>query len=243
VATSLARELDLPASVHAGMAGYARRYRTVETLGELGLLGPGVNYAHANTFTDDEYRLIAESGGSISSCPSVELLLGIGSYPAVSHALEHGIAVGLGGDTIAVAQTDLFTEMRVTLATERSRSNADAIARDTSPEEVKYDHRDMLHLATLGGAQVWGLDKEVGSLAVGKRADLILIDVRRASLTPLNDPVNSVVLNAGPSDVDTVIVDGEIVKSGGVLTGTHADRARELVVASNERLVGEHAAA
>jgi 5-methylthioadenosine/S-adenosylhomocysteine deaminase len=238
----LARELGLPASIHAGMAGYASRYRTVETLDGLGLLGPDVNYAHANLFTSDEYRLIADSGGSISSCPSVELLLGIGAYPAAGHALEHGVAVGLGADTIAVIETDLFTEMRVTLAAERSRTNADAVARDASPEDVKLDHRDMLHLATLSGAQAWHLDKQVGSLTVGKRADVILIDTRRPHLTPLNDPVNSVVLNAGPSDVDTVIVEGEIVKAGGVLTGQHADRARELVTASNQRLTRAPAA-
>jgi 5-methylthioadenosine/S-adenosylhomocysteine deaminase len=239
---NFARELGLPASIHAGMAGYAGRYRTVETLDELGLLGPDVNYAHANLFTDDEYRLIADTGGTISSCPSVELMLGIGAYPAVGHALEHRVAVGLGADTIAVIGTDLFTEMRVTLAVERSRTNADAVARDASPEDVKLDQRDMLHLATLGGAQVWHLDEQVGSLTVGKRADVILIDSRRPHLDPLNDPATSVVLNAGPSDVDTVIVDGEIVKSGGVLVGAHADRARELVVASNQRLVGVGAA-
>jgi cytosine/adenosine deaminase-related metal-dependent hydrolase len=239
----LARELDLPASIHAGMAGYASRYQTVETLDELGLLGADVNYAHANLFTDDDYRLIADSGGSISSCPSVELLLGIGTYPAVGRALEHDVAVGLGGDTIAVIETDLFTEMRVTLAAERSRTNADAIARDASPDEVKFDQRDMLHLATLGGAEVWDLDHEVGSLTVGKRGDVILIDTRRPHLTPVNDPINTVVLNAGPSDVDTVIVEGEIVKSGGVLTAPDADHAHELAVASNQRLVGARAAA
>lgn len=239
----LARDLNLSVSIHAGMAGYASRYRTVETLDKLGLLGPDVNYAHANLFTDDDYRRVAESGGTIASCPSVELLLGIGTYPAAGHALEHGVAVGLGADTIAVIETDLFTEMRVTLAAERSRTNAGAVARDASPEEVKFDLRDMLQLATLGGAKAWHLDGQVGSLTVGKRADVILIDPRRPHLTPLNDPVNSLVLNAGPSDVDTVIVEGEIVKSGGVLTGRYAQSARELVTASHQRLLGAHGAA
>lgn len=76
----------------------------------------------------------------------------------------------------------------MTLAAERSRSNADVIARDESPPEVKLDHRDMLHLATLGGAQAWWLDEQVGSLSVGKRADVVLIDTRRPHLTPLSDP-------------------------------------------------------
>ena len=74
-------------------------------------------------------------------------------------------------------------------------------------------------------------------LTIGKQADLIVVDTRRPHLHPLNDPVATIVMNAGPSDVDTVIVDGEIVKSGGLLVGAHADRAFELVAASNERLM------
>jgi hypothetical protein len=85
----LARDLDLPISIHCGLAGYADRYRTAETLHGLGLLGPDVNYAHANLLTDDEYRLIAASGGSISPCPSIDMLMAIGTYPATGRALEH----------------------------------------------------------------------------------------------------------------------------------------------------------
>ena len=107
-----ARELGVPISIHCGMAGYASRYRAIETLHELGLLGPDVNYAHANLLSDDGYRLIASSGGSISACPSVEMLMGLGTYPATGRAIEHGVTTGLSVDTIAGAGTDLFTEMR-----------------------------------------------------------------------------------------------------------------------------------
>lgn len=72
----------------AGLAGYASRYRTVETLRELELLGSDVNYVRANLLTDDEYGLIAASGGSISPCPSVDMLMGIGTYPATGRALD-----------------------------------------------------------------------------------------------------------------------------------------------------------
>lgn len=232
-----ARELDLPLSIHCGLAGYASRYRTVETLHELGLLGPDVNYAHANLLGDDDYRLIADSGGSISACPSVEMLMGIGTYPATGRALEHGISVGLGVDTIAGTGSDLFTEMRTALAAERSRANAAAVARDEAVEEVQLDQRDMLHIATLGAAQALHLDQQVGSLTAGKRADMILIDAQRPHLQPLNEPLATIVMNAGPSDISTVIVDGEIVKSEGALIGPLVDRARQLIAASNERLM------
>lgn len=232
-----ARELDLPISIHCGMAGYAGRYRSVETVRNLELLGSDTNYAHANLLSDNEFELIASSGGSISPCPSVDMLMGIGTYPATGRALEHGIATGLSVDTVAGTGTDLFTEMRVALAAERSRTNASAVSEDESVAEVQLDQRDMLRLVTRDAARAWHLDAEIGSLAVGKQADLIIVDTQRPHLHPLNDPVTTIVLNAGPSDVDTVIVAGEIVKSGGTLVGSHADRAFDLVADSNERLM------
>jgi cytosine/adenosine deaminase-related metal-dependent hydrolase len=238
-----ARELDLPISIHCGLAGYASRYRTVETLRDLELLGADVNYVHANLLTDEEYRLIAASGGSISPCPSVDMLAGIGTYPATGRALDHGITTGLSVDTVAGTGTDLFTEMRVALAAERARTNAEVVARDEAPADVRLDHRDMLRLATIDAARTWRLDAEIGSLTVGKRADVIVVDAQRPHLQPLGDPITTVVMNAGPSDVDTVIVDGEVVKSGGRLVGAHADRALELVSASYERLTAGAACA
>ncbi len=232
-----ARELDLPISIHCGLAGYASRYRSVETLEELELLGSDVNYVHANLLTDDEYRLIAASGGSISPCPSVDMLKGIGTYPATGRALEHGIATGLSVDTVAGTGTDLFTEMRVALAAERSRAHAEAVARDEAVADVELDQRDMLRLATLDAAKACHLEESIGSLRVGKQADVIVIDALRPHLQPLNEPVTTIVMNAGPADVETVIVEGEIVKSEGALVGAHADRALQLVAASNERLM------
>jgi cytosine/adenosine deaminase-related metal-dependent hydrolase len=233
----LARELDVPISIHCGMAGYTR-YHAIETLAELALLGPDVNYAHANVLTDDACRMIAASGGSISVCPSVEMLMGLGTYPAMGRALEQGVTTGLSVDTIAGAGTDLFTEMRVALAAERSRANADAVARDEAIAEVQLDQRDMLRLATLDAAKAWHLEATTGSLAVGKRADVIIVDAKRPHLQPLNEPLTTIVMNAGPADVETVIVDGEIVKSEGELVGPHVERARRLIAASNSRLIG-----
>jgi cytosine/adenosine deaminase-related metal-dependent hydrolase len=165
------------------------------------------------------------------------MLMGIGTYPATGRALEHGVTTGLSVDTVAGTGTDVFTEMRVALAAERSRTNAAAVSKDESVGEVQLDQRDMLRLATLDAARAWHLDATIGSLTVGKQADLIIVDTQQPHLHPLNDPVTTIVLNAGPSDVDTVIVDGEVVKSGGLLVGPHADRAFELVAASNERLM------
>jgi 5-methylthioadenosine/S-adenosylhomocysteine deaminase len=90
----LARELDLPISIHVGMAGYPGAVRTLD---ELGLLGADINYAHANELSDDEYERIAATGGSISICPSIDMLMALGTHPATGRARAHGIDAGLSG--------------------------------------------------------------------------------------------------------------------------------------------------
>jgi 5-methylthioadenosine/S-adenosylhomocysteine deaminase len=230
---AVARELGVPISVHVGMAGFPD---SIETLDRLGLLGADVNYAHANQLSDREFDLIASSGGSISLCPSVDMLMALGTYPATGQALTRGIAAGLSVDTTTGTGTDLFTEMRLALAAERSRANADAVARHEAVSTVDLDQLDMLRLATLGGAQAWHLDAEVGSLTVGKHADVTIVDMRAPHLDGFGDPVTTLVMGAGPADVETVIVSGEIVKEGGGLVGPFAEKARELMHESRARL-------
>ncbi|MFD9738230.1 amidohydrolase family protein [Umezawaea sp. NPDC059074] len=230
---ALARDLGLPISVHVGMAGFPD---SVATLDRLGLLGPDVNHVHATRLSRHEFELIADSGGSISLTPSTDVLMALGTYPATGDALRHRLPAGLGVDTVTGAGTDLFSEMRLALAAERSRTNAAAVARHEAVPTVDFTPRDVLRLATLGGAEVWHLDHEIGSLSTGKRADLALLDLRSPHLDGYADPVTTVVLGAGPADVETVIVDGEVVKDHGRLVGPHARAARDLVRHSRTRL-------
>jgi len=215
---ALARDLGLPISAHAGMAGFPG---AVRDLASAGLLGPDVNFAHANEFTPEEFALIAEHGGTIAASPTVDLTMALGTHPAIGPALAHGIPVGLAADTIAGAGTDLFSEMRLALAAERSRASGS-----------KLDHRDVLRLATHGGAAVWRLGEEIGTLTPGKAADVVVVDMRSPHLDGFGDPVWSLVLNAGPADVDTVLVKGRVVKSQGRLDGELATAARQLMRSS-----------
>lgn len=228
-----ARDLGLPISVHVGMAGFPG---SVEALHRHGLLGPDVNHAHASQLTERELGLIADSGGSVAVTATTEMLMALGTYPATGAVLRHGIAAGLGVDTTTSAGADLFSEMRLALAAERSRATLDAVARDEAVADVPLDQRDMLRLATLGGARAWHLDGEIGTLTPGKRADIAVVDLRAPHLDGYGDPVATLVLGAGPSDVETVVVGGDVVKDGGVLVGPHAQAARELVAASRRRI-------
>ena len=200
-----ARELGLPISLHVGMAGTAD---AVTALRRDGLLGPDINYIHANQLTDEEMDLIAASGGTVTIIPSTDMLTQFGTYPATGRALARDIVSGLGVDTICSAGTDLFSEMRLALAAERSRANAESLARNELVHEVALHQRDMLRLATLGGAQVLGLADQTGSLTPGKQADITVIDMRSPHLDGFGDPVAMLGLGAGPADVETVLVSG-----------------------------------
>jgi 5-methylthioadenosine/S-adenosylhomocysteine deaminase len=230
---AFARELGLPISIHVGMAGTAD---AVTTLRRDGLLGPDVNYIHANQLTDEEMDLIAASGGTVTVTPTTDMLMQFGTYPATGRALERGIVSGLGVDTICSAGTDLFSEMRLALAAERSRANAASLARNEQVHDVALHQRDMLRLATISGAQVLGLADHTGSLTPGKQADIAIIDMRSPHLDGFGDPVAMLGLGAGPADVETVLVAGEFVKRDGVLVGAHVARARELMHETQARL-------
>jgi 5-methylthioadenosine/S-adenosylhomocysteine deaminase len=235
-----ARDLGLPISTHVGMAGTSDAITTLE---RFGLLGADVNYVHGNMLTDEELDLIAKSKGTLSLTPSTDMLMQFGTFPATGGGLQRGIVCGFGVDTICSCGTDIFSEMRLALAAERSRANAPALARGEQVATVALHQRDMLQLATIDGARVWNLQDEIGSLTPGKQADVTVIDMRSPHLDGYGDVIATMVLGAGPADVETVIVGGDILKRDGKLVGDHVGKARDLMLASRERLRAREAAA
>jgi 5-methylthioadenosine/S-adenosylhomocysteine deaminase len=230
---AFARELGLPISIHVGMAGTGS---AVTTLERDRLLDSDVNYVHGNFLTDAEWDLLAASGGTMTITPSTDMLMQFGTFPSTGAALSRGIVSGFGIDTICSAGTDLFSEMRLALAAERSRANASAVSSDKMVPTVDLHQRDMLHLATIGGARVWHLESEIGTLTPGKQADIAIIDLRYPHLDGFGDPVAVMVLGAGPADVETVIVGGDVVKHKGQLVGAHVSKALDLMHQTRDRL-------
>jgi 5-methylthioadenosine/S-adenosylhomocysteine deaminase len=228
-----ARQLGLPISTHVGMAGTAD---AIIALDRFRLLADDVNYVHANMLTEKEFDLIAKSNGTISLTPSTDMLMQFGTFPATGPALQRGIRSGFGVDTICSCGTDLFSEMRLGLAAERSRANAQTLARGQQAPTVALHQRDMLRLATIDGARVWKMDHEIGSLTPGKLADVAVIDMRSPHLDGYGDCIATMVLGAGPADVETVIVGGDVVKRHGQLVGENVKTARQLMAASRERI-------
>ncbi|KKD08791.1 amidohydrolase family protein [Streptomyces sp. WM6386] len=236
----LARELDIPLTVHVGMGRLAGRFGMVKQLHDLGLLGPDTTYIHCCYFSEEEWRMVADSGGTVSVAPQVETQMGHG-WPPVMKAIEHGLRPSLSIDVVTTVPGDMFTQIRAAFGAERARVNAECWQADVPVPETMLTARRMLEIATLNGAHVAGLEDRTGSLTPGKRADVVAIDATALNVAPVHDAAAAVALSADVSNVDTVLVDGVIRKRDGKLTADVA-RARRLVEESRDRLLAAKAA-
>lgn len=232
----LARELDIPITVHVAMGRLAGRFGMVKQLSDLDLLGPDTTYVHCCHFSDEEWQLVKESGGTVSVAPQVETQMGHG-WPPLRQARNLGLRPSLSIDVVTTVPGDMFTQMRSAFAIDRARVHAEKFEpNEQVPKEV-LTARQMLEAATLDGAHVAGVEDRTGSLTPGKQADIVLIETRSLNMAPVIDPVAAVVLCADVSNVDTVLVAGTVKKRGGKLLAD-VDRARREVEASRDYLLG-----
>ncbi|RAP44385.1 MAG: hypothetical protein BZ136_08850 [Methanosphaera sp. rholeuAM74] len=177
----------------------------VELLDEIGLLTDHFLAVHCVYLTQDEIKLFGERGVSISHNPAANLYLGSGIAP-VPACLREGINISLGTDGAASNNTtDMLDTMRLTALIHKG-VNRDPTA--MSAEKV-------VEMATTGGARSLGMEKTIGSLEVGKKADIILFDPGRIRSIPMHDPVATLVYSASAENIDTTIVNGKVVYSKG----------------------------
>lgn len=210
---ALARELALPVTVHVG-GGLRGARGGVAELGARGLLGPDTTYVHCNMLSDTELNMLADSGGRASVSPEVEANMGHGPS-ATARLRSRGIPTGLSADVCTNVGGDLFGAMRVAIALQRGADHAAALARGDTLGEVSITAREMLAMATVEGARACGLDDRIGTLEVGKQADVLVLRADRPNLAPMSDPIGAVVHAAGTHNVDSVYVAGRPVKRGG----------------------------
>jgi cytosine/adenosine deaminase-related metal-dependent hydrolase len=127
----------------------------------------------------------------------------------------------------------MFAQMRLQLQAQRGLEHA---GRTAPPREVGLRTRQVLELATNGGARVAGLETAVGSLTPGKQADVVLTRADGLHMVPAVDPVAALVLYANAADVDTVLVGGRVLKRGGRLVGVDWPGLAERLIRSSERV-------
>jgi 5-methylthioadenosine/S-adenosylhomocysteine deaminase len=234
---ALARELDLPITVHVGMGRLAGRFAMVKQLSDMGLLGADTTYVHCCYFSEEEWRLVADSGGTVSIAAQVETQMGHG-WPPIMKAIEYGLRPSLSIDVVTTVPGDMFTQIRAGFGAERARVNAIAWQANEPVPDTMLTAKQMLDIATINGAHVAKLEDKVGSLTPGKRADVIMLDARAINMAPIIDPVAAVTLCADVSNVDTVLVDGKVHKRGGQMVAD-LEAARAKVEASRDYLIDE----
>mgnify|MGYP003873719613 CR=1 FL=1 len=194
----------------------------VEFLDELGLLGPGTSAAHCVYLTERDMAILAQRGVGVVHCPVANAKLGVDVAP-VPELLASGVAVALGTDGPASNNAlDMLETVKFACLLHKAHRR----------DPTVLPARRALEMATLGGARALGLDGLVGSLTPGKRADFILLDLRRPSTTPVHDVYAALVYSARSGAVEYVFVDGEPVVAEGRSARLDADevleRAREL---------------
>lgn len=230
---ALARELGVRITVHVGDGEWGRS-RPIAFLHEHGLTGADVTYVHCNTLADDELDIIASTGGSASVAADVESQMGHG-WPATGRLLRAGIRPSLSIDVCSSTSGDMFGAMKSTISLQRALDGA-SIENADGQVGVSLRCADVLEFATARGASATGLGDRVGSITVGKRADLVLLDASGLGMTPLNNAVGAVVYSGHVGLVDTVIVDGEILKRDGRLVRGDLAAVRSRATASRDAL-------
>jgi 5-methylthioadenosine/S-adenosylhomocysteine deaminase len=218
-----ARRLGLPVSYHANSNRAQGQQANVQRLADAGMLGPHTQVIHALYTTAAERGLLAATGTSVSVSPWSELLIGYG-VTTVKQLVDAGVLLNLSVDTLPLTgNADMFSILRLTLGLHRGQSE----------QEFSLTSRRALAMATLEAARGLGLEDVTGSLTPGKRADLIMVRADALNTAPFTDAPNMIALAAQPSNVDTVVVDGRILKRGGRLTVLDA---REVVCEASAAL-------
>ncbi|WP_201159582.1 amidohydrolase family protein [Rhodoplanes elegans] len=219
-----ARALGVPITMHTSGAS------PITELEKAGLLGPDVQLVHPLLTTPEERAILKERGVSYSMSPQLEARrasqLGV---IQLGELLEAGVKVSLSTDHVASASVDPFASMRLLFALHQHRIGA----------KVPLTLKRLLQLATIDGAVDLGIADRTGSITPGKRADLVLIRVGDPNLAPMSDPYETVVARALPTNVDTVMVDGRILRRAGAYTaldhGKVVTEARDAALGLREK--------
>jgi 5-methylthioadenosine/S-adenosylhomocysteine deaminase len=216
-----ARRLGAPISIHLaskadGPAG--------QVAAQGAYLGKDMLLIHMLATSPAEMKLVAESGASISCSPGSELRIGYGLTKA-GDFMDAGINVCVSVDTAPLTgNCHMFGILKLM----RNAENAKAL------DEFKLSARRALEMGTIHGARALGIDHLVGSLTPGKRADLIMVQTDVITMGVFTDPTHMIVEAAEPSNVDTVVVDGRILKRGGKFTALVPERIIADAVATRE---------
>ncbi len=234
----LSRELGLIASMHQG-GGPARAPEGWDVLEAEGLVGPRLNIVHGNDLPDDRLARFVDLGVSFSLTPENEMIQGHG-HPITGRLRALGAAPSLGVDLESVIAGSMLGVARVALSHQRALDNAvSRAATGAIPPTSTIRVREALTWITREGARMLGQQDRIGSLAPGKQADLVLVRATDLDLWPVHDPVATLIFQAHPGAIDSVMIAGRWHKRAGRLLGVDLADIKARLAESGTRILAE----
>lgn len=201
--------------------------RPIQRLLQLGLLGPGFLAAHGVHLLPQEIDLLNAHGCHIAHCPSSNLKLGSGIAP-VSALVDKQVNVGLGTDGAASNnRLDMFTEMRM----------AALLAKGATENPTALPAHQVLKMATINAAKALGMDDKIGSIAIGKQADVVAVKLTDIAISPCYDPISHLVYTCGREHVTHTWVAGELKYSNGIYANIEPMELKEIVKKWQPKLI------
>jgi 5-methylthioadenosine/S-adenosylhomocysteine deaminase len=202
--------------------------RVVEYLDKIGALSDNMLAAHCSWLTKSEIGLLAKAGVSVAHCPVSNMKIATGGVAPLPEMFEAGVAVALGTDSASSNNTlDMFETMKVCALLQKAHRW----------DPTVLNAQKTLDLATIEGANALGVQKEIGSIEVGKRADIILIDAKAPNMVPIHGKetvISDLVYSVSAANVDTTIVDGRVLMQNRVIKSLKMHevmpRAQELAI-------------
>ncbi|MFH0906688.1 MAG: amidohydrolase [bacterium] len=177
------------------------KQRPIEVLNKYGILDNNTILAHCCWLNKNEIRILSESGASAVHCPVSNMKLADGFMPLLE-MIKLGVNVGLGTDSPSSNNNlDMFEEMKMTAL----------IHKGNNLDPTIISAQRVLDMATINGAIALNMEKQIGSLEIDKKADIIIIDFEQSHLIPVYNPVSHLIYSARGSDVETVIINGKII--------------------------------
>ncbi|HHV19671.1 MAG TPA: amidohydrolase family protein, partial [Thermoanaerobacterales bacterium] len=195
---------------------------------DLGLFEIHTIAAHCVHVDDEDIEILTECGVNVVYNPTSNLKLASGFAP-IEKMLKAGVNVALGTDGASSNNNlNMFEEMHL----------ASIVNKCVNNNAVSVPAEAAIKMATINGAKALGVDKELGSLEVGKKADIIFIDLKKPHLCPLNNPLSAICYSAQGSDVHTVMADGKILMENYELKTIDIEKAMYEAEESARKLIG-----
>ena len=192
--------------------------RPIQRLLALGLLGPNFTAAHGVHLLPSEIDMLSQHGSHIAHCPSSNLKLGSGIAP-ISLMLKNNVNVGIGTDGAASNnRLDMFAEMRL----------AALLAKGASEDPTSVPAYQALEMATINAAKALGLDDKIGTIEIGKKADVVAVKLSDISISPCYDPISHLVYTCGREHVTHTWVAGKLCYSNGLYANIEPMELKEI---------------